>query len=193
MATVFFPAPKEAIGLVERLAEKHGLDELSIGVLMRDKIAVSKGIQVFAKVYRPPAWAAAFDFDYDLIVELPADKWAHLTSHQCEALVDYALCHIRCEYDEKKGRNVFTLVAPNIQAFAANLRDYGLWFHGAQVADSVFTDARQVELPGLTKKGRVEAIKQEFVDGMNDIGMGDVSFENTEDGLVIKAAPKEQA
>lgn len=158
MATEFSPAPKEAVGLVERLCASHGLGDLNIGVLMRDTAAVSKGREVYAKVYRPPSWTAAFDLDYDLIVELPLDKWAGFNRHQREALVDYALCHATNEYDDAKDKFVVSLRAPDIQGFASNIRKYGLWWPQSDQADSAFEQARQVELPGLARKGKVEAV-----------------------------------
>ncbi|MBX3046954.1 MAG: hypothetical protein KF698_08170 [Anaerolineales bacterium] len=182
MATEFSPAPKEALGLVERLAEKHGLDELRIGVLMRDEAAVVKGREVWAKAYKPPAWAPAFGLDYDLLVELAANKWNVLDRHQREALVDFALCHVQSEKDR------FKMVAPDIQAFSSNLQEYGLWYPAAHIGSSTFEEARQAQMPGVARKGSVEAVKKEFADGMGKIGLDDVTFEATEGGLVISAS-----
>ncbi|MBX3004535.1 MAG: hypothetical protein KF821_01760 [Anaerolineales bacterium] len=188
MATEFSPAPNEAVGLVERLAEKHGLDELRIGVLMRDEAAVVKGREVWAKAYKPPAWAPAFGLDYDLLVELAANKWNVLDRHQREALVDFALCHVQADYDEKKGITVYKMVAPDIQAFSSNLQEYGLWYPTAHLGSSTFEDARQVQMPGVARKGKVESVKEEFTAGMGRIGLDDVNFETTEGGLVISAS-----
>lgn len=169
MATEFSPAPQEVIDIAERLLPDHPyLDELGLGFIMRDEAAISKGVKVLAKVYKPPTWADAFDLDYDYIVELPADIWNHLVSHQREAMVDYALSCIKPEI----GNNGLTykLVSPDVQGFRSNMERYGLWWPGAEAANSAFVKASQIELPGVARQGRLESVARDFINKQNADG-----------------------
>ncbi len=141
MATETLPAKTEIVGQVQDLIKANHPDLLDVAdeicVLMSwNTSAPKEGEEAKAPKLNlgtagifPEKFRILTPKPYKFLIHLSAETWEdRLDSAQREALLDHHLESLQAEFDADTGKHKLRKRKPDILAYKANIRRYGMWF-----------------------------------------------------------------
>ena len=154
-------ADQSVIDMAAELIHKHHpwLQTANIGFLFRKEAPLSKGRYTLGRAQKVTDKLRPF-MDYDFLIWVAKDQWDRFTTDRRLALLDHELCH--CAW----GDNGWTMRPHDIEEFTEIIDRHGFWtpelLHVQDVA------SRQQALPGFEQRGRLEAVKANLFDALED-------------------------
>lgn len=108
--------------LIDRHPDLAHVKMLDVRFMWKRKGGESGGKAVYGKCVKPGGLLRHALSAADFVIWLAADQCQGFTRHQVEALLYHELCHIGRDEDGKR-----SLVPHDVEAFASEVREYGLW------------------------------------------------------------------
>lgn len=124
--------------------------EVVIDFRWKKKGGVSKGKPVLGKCVKLSGLAAHYSQGATYTIWTAADtvRSYRLTRYQLEAHLYHELCHIEPQEDED-GNVTWGINGHDIEAFRAEVEEYGLWMQDLMLFEGSIEKAREAMLPGF--------------------------------------------
>jgi hypothetical protein len=114
--------------LISKFHPNLALVDKEIAIIFREKASKSGGQVVLGTSKKAsPLFRVLGKGEYKFIIEIAGDEWKSLSDEQRIALMDHCLCACKVEEDEKSGEVKYSIAAPEVSFFWAELQRHGDW------------------------------------------------------------------